>query len=238
MSPEFQRIVRHGLVALAGVLGLSAATEPTFSPLVDALVSFVILLVTYGWSRMSDGKSAVPSVVPGVLPVVALCLLMVGCQSVGTSVKTDPKTAEITGVSAPVVFNVQNDTQRGTVTATGPSGYVTTESTEAFFANSPPQAISFSDGRRTVTLSGAANLQGKKLKFNADDSVEIGEFSTVPSEVIKASNEGVIGTSGERIALTQAQRDALIAQVQASETIAAEMKPALISLIEGLFAVK
>lgn len=238
LSPEIHRVVRHVLVALAGILGVSAITDPTFSPVVDSFVATVIALVTYGWSRASDGKSPIPGGVTKVLPLLAIAIVMAGCQSVGAKVDTNRQGAKIEGVTPPVVVDIQDDERRGTLIGTGPGGMLDTGDTKAFFANSPPQAISFSDGRRTVSLTGAANLSGKRLKFNADDSVEIGEFSTLQSETIKASNEGVIGTSAERIALTQAQRDALIAQVQASETIASEMKPALIALIEGLFTTK
>lgn len=235
-SPDTQRVIRHLLTLCAGGLGVGAAVEPILDPAIQVILAAILGVVALLWSRKSDDHP------PGATPVVVgMCMLlclsagMIGCQSVGAGVKTSREGADIQGVSPPVVLDIQDDEKRGTLTATGPSGMLDTGDTKAFFANSPPQAISFSDGNRTVSLTGAANLSGKNLKFNADDSVEIGEFTTVPSEVIKASNEGVIGTSKERIALINAQRDALIAQVQASADIAESAKPAILALIESIF---
>jgi hypothetical protein len=240
-NPEVSRIVRHALTVTAGALGYAvAADNALISQAADgfiAIASFIIALIL---SRVSDGKSAVPK--PAVAPLMFLgffslfTVALGGCGTVGATVTSGRDQGKIVGVAPPVIVDIQDDDKRGLVTATGPSGWVSRDElgTQAFFANSPPQAITFRDGSRQVDLSGAANLSGKGLTFGSDGSITIAEFTTEQDKTITASNQGVAATSNERLALTESQRDVLIAQVQASTEIAESMKPILITLIESL----
>lgn len=176
-----------------------------------------------------------------VVSLLALVSLVVstGCQSIGSTATFERDKSQLQAAS-PIALNIQDNDKIGTLNGTGPGGYINTSATgtEAFYVNSNPRNVTINvmpDGTRQVSIAGGTDVTGKGLKVDPSTGlIEVAEFSTVASEGIRASNESLIALRDYWANLTQAQRDAALAEIETTGKVTESMVPLVLQFLSGL----
>ena len=176
-----------------------------------------------------------------VIPALAIALLVVatGCQSIGSEQTFERDKSKLLAAS-PVSLNIQDNDKIGTLNGTGPGGFINTTATgtEAFYVNSNPRNVTINvlpDGTRQVSIAGGTDVTGKGLKVDPETGlIEVAEFSTIASEGVRASNESLVALESYWAGLTQAQRDAALAQIETTGQVTESMVPLVLQFLSGL----
>lgn len=177
---------------------------------------------------------------------IVVCLLTfvslvvsTGCQSIGSTQKYERDKSQLDAAS-PVTLNIQDNDKIGTLNGTGPGGYISTTATgsEAFYVNSNPRNVTINlmpDGTRQVNVAGGTDVTGKGLKIDPETGlIEVAEFSTIASEGVRASNESLVALRDYWANLTQAQRDARLAEIETTGQVTSDMVPLVVQFLSGL----
>lgn len=172
---------------------------------------------------------------------LSLCsaLLSTGCQSIGSSAEFERDKSKLLAAS-PIALNIQDDEKIGTLSGTGPGGYISTTATgtEAFFVNNNPRNVTINlqpDGTRQVSIAGGTDVTGKGLKIDPETGlIEVAEFSTLASPLFDKSNESLVALRDYWANLTQAQRDAAIAQIEQTGQVTESMVPLVLQFLSGM----
>lgn len=176
-----------------------------------------------------------------VVSLLALVSLVVstGCQSIGSSATFERDKSQLQAGS-PIALNIQDNDKIGTLNGTGPGGYISTTATgtEAFFVNNNPRNVTINlqpDGTRQVSIAGGTDVTGKGLKIDPETgTIEVAEFSTLASPLFEKSNESLVALRDYWANLTQAQRDAAIAEIETTGKVTEAMVPLVLQFLSGL----
>jgi hypothetical protein len=177
-------------------------------------------------------------IVVSLLAVVSLVVAS-GCQSIGSEQTFERDKSKLLAAS-PVSLNIQDNDKIGTLNGTGPGGFINTTATgtEAFYVNSNPRNVTINvlpDGTRQVSIAGGTDVTGKGLKVDPETGlIEVAEFSTIASEGVRASNESLVALQSYWAGLTQAQRDAALAQIETTGQVTESMVPLVLQFLSGL----
>lgn len=242
-NPELQRVLRMFAVLVAGVFYTNAATDPWVNQGIDLVVGTVLAAGAWYFSRKSDGKITDVKTA-GTLGVVGLIFgllgaQMVGCTRVGGQVSQNARGVLVDNPSPNTLTmrDLPSGESQWTSNGIGPSQFtdMTSEGVQTFRQGSTPREVMYDGVSKRFLLSSGADISAEALEIDPNTGVvRVGKFSTSASEPIRASNEAYKDLVPFWQSLTQAERDAVIAELETSETISESVKPVLVTLLQGL----
>jgi hypothetical protein len=235
-----ESLVRAGLVALATWLGVEFGAD-TIGPAASFIAVLIVAGLTLAWSTVTHKRNVMTPPPGGPLLVLAMaCLLAVslpGCQAVGpvrtvgtVQTSNDPLNASSV-VEGTDEFG--NPTIAWNDSTNGPVSTVKQTETENLVRKTGQvtREISFRDGQRTLLISAGSDLSAEGVTIDpASGVLTVGRFSTSSSEPIRALNEGLDRYQAVWAQLSQEQRAAIEAQLDAIKVIS----PDLFDVLKGL----
>jgi hypothetical protein len=156
-----------------------------------------------------------------VLVLVPAAFMLGGCAGA----QVGPRISDAGGVGpsgafeqntpSPNVLSITDAEKRGHIAGTGPAQYtaMTGDGLQTFKTGSTPREVYFDRDTGRFVVSSGADLTAKDIAFDAaTGSLTVGEFSTSASEPIRALNESLDRLAAAWVAMTDAEREAVIAE--------------------------
>lgn len=174
-----------------------------------------------------------------ILIVFALCGF--GCSIPNPVGGSSTQTIDGSQIDAPspVTLSIVDKNKAGTASGTGPARFtsVTGEGVQTLQTGTVPRDLflQLPDGTK-LNLSTGTDINAEGLKFNPQTgSFEVAKFSTVTSEPIRASNEGLDRLIQIINTLTPAQKEAQLAYFDSQAKVAEGITKAVLeAVIAGL----
>lgn len=164
-----------------------------------------------------------------------ITLTFAGCTSgIGSGTLYERDKTTITNGS-PVTLNIQDADKIGTAVGTGPARYTSLndKGLQTLQTGTVPRdaVLHMPDGSKFVLSSGTdLNIEG--VSFDPESKkVSIGKLSTVTSEPIRAGNEAYDRLAAVWINLNNAQKEAVLAQVEAIRVTSPEIASLILRAI-------
>ena len=249
-----ESIVRAVLVAAATWAGVEFGAD-TLGTTASALAVLLVAAISIAWSAITH-KRNVLTPPPGGGPLLVLALVclagfgMIGCQPVGpvrtvgtVQTSNDPLNASsvvetsrikhTTASDGSLIDPVEENEIAWNDSTNGPVSTVKQTESENLVRKTGQvtREISFRDGQRTLLISAGADLSAEGVTIDpASGVLTVGRFSTSSSEPIRALNEGLDRYQAVWAQLSQEQRAAIEAQLDAIKVIS----PDLFDVLKGL----
>jgi hypothetical protein len=236
-----ESLVRAALVALATWLGVEFGAD-TIGPAASAIAVLIVAAATLAWSAITH-KRNVLTPPPGGGPLLVLALVclagfgMIGCQPVGPVRTVGTVQTSNDPLNASSVVEGSDEFGNATIawndSTNGPVSTVKQTETENLVRKTGQvtREISFRDGQRTLLISAGSDLSAEGVTIDpASGVLTVGRFSTSSSEPIRALNEGLDRYQAVWAQLSQEQRAAIEAQLDAIKVIS----PDLFDVLKGL----
>jgi len=236
-----ESLVRAALVALATWLGVEFGAD-TIGPAASAIAVLIVAAATLAWSAITH-KRNVLTPPPGGGPLLMLALVclagfgMIGCQPVGPVRTVGTVQTSNDPLNASSVVEGTDEFGNATIawndSTNGPVSTVKQTESENLVRKTGQvtREISFRDGQRQLLISTGADISAEAVVIDpANGVMNIGRFSTSSSEPIRALNEGLDRYQAVWAQLSQEQRAAIEAQLDAIKVIS----PDLFDVLKGL----
>lgn len=169
--------------------------------------------------------------------LAALCPLQ-ACQTIGPQVGVTRNDTKLSAAS-PVTLQIEDADKKGIANGVGPARYtsITDELLETMQSGTTPRDLWFRklpDGTFQFNLSSGADFAAKGLEFSpVTGALKVDEFSTSASEPLRAGNEAYDKMVGYWTSMTQAQKDALLAEMDTVKAVAPTAGNVLQALIQA-----
>ena len=166
-------------------------------------------------------------------------LALSACQTVGPTAKIDRGKTSIESGS-PVTLQIEDDDKKGIANGVGPARYtsITEGEVQTFQTGTTPRDVwirKSPDGALQFNLSSGTDVQAEGLEFDAaTGSFKVKRFGTSSSEPIRAGNEAYDRLVAYWTALSQDQKEARLAEIEALKVTAPELADMLVSIFAGL----
>ncbi len=173
-----------------------------------------------------------------MLAGIAAGQLLAGCQGIGPSVGITRSDTKLEAAS-PVTLQIEDADKKGTANGVGPARYtsITEDRVETMQTGTTPRDLwlrKLPDGTFQFNLSSGTDIQAEGLEFDpVTGGVRVAKFGTSASEPIRASNEAYDRLVEFWKSLTQAQRDALAAEMDTIKSVAPTAANVLEQLIKA-----
>jgi hypothetical protein len=208
----------------------------------SALAVLVVAAVTIGWSAMTH-KRNVNTLPPGGGPLLALALLacvgMIGCQNVGpeNTITRDNTTLRN---GSPVTLQIEDHDKKGIASGVGPARFtsITQDEVQTMQTGTTPRDLFLAklpDGTIRFNLSSGTDIQAEGVTFDAAaGSFRVDRFGTSASEPLRAGNEAYDRLVTYWVSLTDAQKQARLAEIEALKLTAPELADLILGIVTGL----
>jgi hypothetical protein len=236
-----ESIVRAALVAAATWAGVEFGAD-TLGTTASALAVLLVAAISIAWSAITH-KRNVLTPPPGGGPLLMLALVclagfgMIGCQPVGPVRTVGTVQTSNDPLNASSVVEGSDEFGNATIawndSTNGPVSTVKQTESENLVRKTGQvtREISFRDGQRQLLISTGADISAEAVVIDpANGVMNIGRFSTSSSEPIRALNEGLDRYQAVWAQLSQEQRAAIEAQLDAIKVIS----PDLFDVLKGL----
>jgi hypothetical protein len=236
-----ESIVRAVLVAAATWAGVEFGAD-TLGTTASALAVLLVAAISIAWSAITH-KRNVLTPPPGGGPLLMLALVclagfgMIGCQPVGPVRTVGTVQTSNDPLNASSVVEGSDEFGNATIawndSTNGPVSTVKQTESENLVRKTGQvtREISFRDGQRQLLISTGADISAEAVVIDpANGVMNIGRFSTSSSEPIRALNEGLDRYQAVWAQLSQEQRAAIEAQLDAIKVIS----PDLFDVLKGL----
>lgn len=177
--------------------------------------------------------------------IVLVCLalavfsLLGACQQIGPKSSIDRQQTTIEGGS-PVTLQIEDADKKGIANGVGPARFtsITEGEVQTFQTGTTPRDLwvrKTPDGSLQFNLSSGTDVQAEGLEFDAGTgSFKVKRFGTSSSEPIRAGNEAYDRLVAYWTSLSQDQKEARLAEIDALKVTAPELADMLVSIFAGL----
>lgn len=174
-----------------------------------------------------------------VFMVLVLIALAPGCQQVGPKNVIDRQTTSLENPS-PVTLQIEDDAKKGVVSGVGPARYtsITADEVQTIQTGTTPRDVWLEllpDGTKKVNLSSGTDINAEGVEWNAKTgSFKIAKMGTLTSEPLRAGNEAYDRLVAYWAALSQDQKEARLAEIEAMKVTAPELADLILGVVSGL----
>lgn len=168
------------------------------------------------------------------LALAALAMFGVACTPIGNRVASNATRTDVR-TGTPNTLTMTDADGQWTANSVGPSGWtaIDQDGIERFHQGSTPRELFYDRDTGRLVLSSGTDIMAKGITIDpAAGMVQVQEFSTLASEPIRAQNEAFGLLSQWWGQLTQAQKDAHIADAQAAQALGDTFAPVLLELFK------
>jgi len=258
-----ESLVRAGLVAAATWAGVEFGAD-TIGPAASAIAVLVVAAGTLAWSALTHKRNvltdptAIKPIAPSPLtgtrvgPVIAFALmstvtlgmasfamLMSGCQNVGpeNTITRDNTTLRN---GSPVTLQIEDADKKGIASGVGPARFtsITQDEVQTMQTGTTPRDLFLAklpDGTIRFNLSSGTDIQAEGVTFDAAaGSFRVDRFGTSASEPLRAGNEAYDRLIVYWASLTEAQKQARLAEIEAMKVTAPELADLILGIVTGL----
>lgn len=167
--------------------------------------------------------------------LLALMVFAPACQAVGPSIKQDATGVKLaTGV--PNTLTLTDSDGQWTSNGVGPAQWtdLTAEGVQTFRQGSTPREIFWDGNTHRLVVSSGSDITAEGVTVDpVAGMLQVQRFTTTASEPIRAQNEAFAALVGYWSTLTQEQRAAHIADVEAAQAAGDTFAPVLLQLIRA-----
>lgn len=155
-----------------------------------------------------------------VLVLLAIVVALSACQQVGARARVDRDKTDLESPS-PVTLQIEDDGKKGLANGIGPAKYtsITEGAIEMMSTGSTQREVWAKrnpDGTLQVQLSSGTDINADGVEYNPlTGAIKIKRFGTSASEPIRAGNEAYDRLVAYWETLTQAQKEARLADLEA-----------------------
>lgn len=174
---------------------------------------------------------------------LSLCstLLSTGCQSIGSRVNQNAKGVGIEAGSPNTLAMTDADGQWVT-NGIGPQRFTDIDSEgniQTFQQGTTPRDLTWTNpSGAKLAISSGTDIKAGSAEFydpvTGNLVAKVSDFGTVSSEPLRAGNEAYDRLVGYWQSLTQAQRDAAIAEIETTGQVTESMVPLVLQFLSGL----
>jgi len=178
-------------------------------------------------------RSTIARVFPLVL--AALAAFGYGCTPIGNRVAQDARRVQV-NTGTPNTLTMTDADGQWTANSTGASGWtaVDAKGIERFNQGGPQRELYYDRDTGRLVLSSGTDIHAKGIAIDPHiGSVQIAEFSTVTSTPALAQAEAFRALESYWLALTEAQKAAHIADVEAAQAAGDALAPVLLQLFKA-----
>jgi hypothetical protein len=174
-----------------------------------------------------------------LLTCLLFSLFACACTPVGPKTQIDRANTELQGAS-PVTLQIEDADKKGVANGTGPARFtsITQEEVQTFQTGTTPRDVwirKSESGELQFNLSSGTDIQAEGLEFDAiSGSLKVKKFGTSSSEPIRAGNEAYDRLITYWTSLTEAQKEARLAEIDALKVTAPELADLILGVITGL----
>jgi hypothetical protein len=173
--------------------------------------------------------------------LLLFCLVMLapGCQQVGPKNVIDRQTTSLESAS-PVTLQIEDADKKGVANGVGPARFtsITEGEVQTFQTGTTPRDLwvrKGTDGAVQVNLSSGTDIQAEGLEFDAGTgSFKVKRFGTSSSEPLRAGNEAYDRLVAYWTSLSQDQKEARLAEIDAMKVTAPELADLILGIVSGL----
>lgn len=170
---------------------------------------------------------------------IALCIPLCACQQIGPKAQIDRGKTTIDSVS-PVTLQIEDDDKKGFANGVGPARFtsITEGEVQTFQTGTTPRDLwvrKTPDGALQFNLSSGTDVQAEGLEFDASTgSFKVKRFGTSSSEPLRAGNEAYDRLVAYWTNLSEDQKAARLAEIDALKVTAPELADMLVQIFAGL----
>lgn len=180
-----------------------------------------------------------------VVAIAIVCALVTLAGALGACQQVGPKHSFDRGGStldtpSPVTLDIQDDSKRGTATGVGPARWtsITEGEVQTFQTGTTPRDMwvrKTPDGAVQFNLSSGSDVVAQNVEFDAvTGTFKVGAFSTNASEPVRAGNEAYDRLVAYWTSLSDDQKAARLAEVEALKVTAPELADLILGIVTGL----
>jgi len=169
------------------------------------------------------------------LLLTTIAAAVCGCQSVGNRVSQDARHADIR-TGTPNTLTMADADGQWTANSVGASGWTSMDSNgvERFHQGSTPREIYWDRDKGRLVISSGSDITAKGVMIDpASGTIQLQEFSTISSENTRALSEANAALVAYWSTLTDAQRAAHVADVEAWKESGSTLAPVLLEIIKA-----
>lgn len=166
-------------------------------------------------------------------------LVMTGCQPVGPKASITRDSTELASTS-PVTLQIEDADKKGVASGIGPARYtsITGDEVQTFQTGTTPRDLWLElrpDGTRKLNLSSGTDIQIEGLTVDPESgAIAVAKFGTSSSDPIRAGNEAYDRLVAYWTSLSEAQKEARLAEIDALKVTAPEIAEFILKTISGL----
>jgi hypothetical protein len=173
------------------------------------------------------------------LGMASLAMLMSGCQNVGpeNTITRDNTTLRN---GSPVTLQIEDADKKGIASGVGPARFtsITQDEVQTMQTGTTPRDLFLAklpDGTIRFNLSSGTDIQAEGVEFDAAaGSFRVDRFGTSASEPLRAGNEAYDRLVTYWVNLTDAQKQARLAEIEALKLTAPELADLILGIVTGL----
>ena len=164
---------------------------------------------------------------------------LTGCQNVGPKHTFDRGGATL-DTPSPVTLDIADNDKRGTATGVGPARWtsITEGEVQTFQTGTVPRDMwvkKAADGAVQFNLASGTDVVAQDVKFDpATGAFSVGTFSTNASTPLQAHNEAYDRLVAYWTSLSEDQKQARLADVEALKVTAPELADLILGIVSGL----
>lgn len=173
------------------------------------------------------------------LGMASFAMLMSGCQNVGpeNTITRDNTTLRN---GSPVTLQIEDADKKGIASGVGPARFtsITQDEVQTMQTGTTPRDLFLAklpDGTIRFNLSSGTDIQAEGVTFDATaGSFRVDRFGTSASEPLRAGNEAYDRLIVYWASLTEAQKQARLAEIEAMKVTAPELADLILGIVTGL----
>jgi hypothetical protein len=173
------------------------------------------------------------------LGMASFAMLMSGCQNVGpeNTITRDNTTLRN---GSPVTLQIEDADKKGIASGVGPARFtsITQDEVQTMQTGTTPRDLFLAklpDGTIRFNLSSGTDIQAEGVTFDAAaGSFRVDRFGTSASEPIRAGNEAYDRLVAYWTSLSEAQKQARLAEIDALKVTAPELADLILGIVTGL----
>jgi hypothetical protein len=258
LKSTIESAVRAALVAGATWAGVEFGAD-TLGTTASVIAVLLVAVASIVWSKFTHKRNVLtdpialqkpeppaPSPLTGtrVGPVILLALTagmigMIGCQNVGpeNTITRDNTTLRN---GSPVTLQIEDADKKGIASGVGPARFtsITQDEVQTMQTGTTPRDLFLAklpDGTIRFNLSSGTDIQAEGVTFDAAaGSFRVDRFGTSASEPLRAGNEAYDRLIVYWASLTEAQKQARLAEIEAMKVTAPELADLILGIVTGL----
>lgn len=176
------------------------------------------------------------NVLAAVIAVGSIVAFSPGCQAVGSRLTTTGTGADVR-TGTPNTLTMTDADGQWTANTTGPAGWtaINADGIERFHEGSTPRELYYDRASGRLVLSSGTDIRATGVVVDPTvGTISIGEFATSASEPIRAGNEAYDRLVTFWQSLTEAQRAAHVADVEAWKAAGDTFAPVLLEALKAI----